>query len=606
MRRDFINTRTAESQHSAMHTFRAVLPYLWSKAPNSARWRVAISLAGLILAKIIAVATPYLYKLAVDGLSGTQTSPSEWVMMLGISGLIIAYMVARFMRVVFNEVRNLIFIHVEQRALRMIGVQIITHIHNLSMRYHITRKTGALSRIIDRCIRGVESILQVIIFQLAPLIFELILITIVLTVAFDFWYAVVIFVMLILYAGYTSRITEWRVKIRKIMNAKDREATQGAIDGMLNFETVKYFDASQHEINQYNKAIGEYGDATVRSYRSMAVLNLGQAFIIQLAFGASLLLGAYDVSQGNMTVGDFVMIHAYMMQIVMPLDFLGFVYNRLRQSLVDMGDAFDLLNQVPEITDHKNAHNLVVSDGKVVFENVDFSYTEDRLILRNISLQVNGGQMVAIVGASGSGKSTIGRLLFRFYDIKNGKISIDGQDISTVTQSSLHQSIGVIPQDTVLFNNTIYYNLSYGNPDATYQQIVTIAKQARIHDFIISLKDGYDTIVGERGLKLSGGEKQRVGIARTLLKNPKILLLDEATSALDTTTEYEIQHNLRSVSKGRSVIAIAHRLSTIMDADNIIVLDNGQIIEQGNHEQLLDKNGTYAHMWYQQLRENDT
>ncbi len=605
MRRDFLRTQHVQNNwYNAMRTMRAMLPHLWTQASSGVRWRVLISVGSLIVAKLVAVATPFFYKTAVDAMSQTNGGFSQWTVVLGISGVVVAYMVARFVRVAFNEVRNFVFIRVEQQALQHIGVQIITQIHNLSMRYHITRQTGALSRIIDRCIRGVESLLQVIIFHIGPLFFELVVIAVILVVVFDFWYFFIIAVMFISYVLFTSMMTEWRVEIRKEMNAKDRQATQGALDGMLNFETVKYFNAEQHEINQYRKTIGEYGDATVRSYRSLAVLNLGQAFIVNVAFACVLVMGVWDVQNGTMTVGDFVMIHAYMMQVMMPLDFLGFMYNRLRQALVDMGDAFNLLSQPAEILDTPNAPPLQVSKGHVAFKNVSFAYTQDRHILHDISFDVPPGHTVAIVGASGAGKSTIGRILFRFYDIQSGMVTIDAQDITQVTQFSLHDNIGVIPQDTVLFNNTIYYNLCYGNPNATHNQIEQVAKQAQLHDFITSLPEGYDTMVGERGLKLSGGEKQRVGIARTLLKDPKILLLDEATSALDTATESQIQKNLRAVSDGRTVIAIAHRLSTIVDANMILVLDKGKIVERGTHTELLQQNGKYAHMWHHQQQKH--
>lgn len=596
-------TETAHNRYNAKRTILAMLPYLWHDVPRCMRWRVVVSLVCLVLAKVVAVATPFLYKHIVDGLA-TPNAQGTWIVILGMSGLVISYAMARMIRVICNEVRHFIFIRVEQRALQQIAVEILDKVHSLSLRYHITRKTGALSRIIDRCIRGVESVLQVIVFNLAPLMFEFIAIAVVIAVVFDIRYVLIIMGMLVAYAIFTNAVTEWRVNIRKRMNAKDREATQHAIDGLLNYETVKYFNAERHEIHRYGTTIGEYGDEAVRLHRSMGILNIGQACIVSVGIGATLALGAFEVSNGTITIGAFVMIHSYLLQIVMPMDFLGFMYNRLRQSLADMGDAFDLLSQNPDITDVPNAPDLHVTKGDICFDSVCFDYTEQKTTIHNVSFDVPSGNTVAIVGASGAGKSTIGRLLFRFYEAQSGTITIDGQDITRVTQSSLHESIGIIPQDTVLFNDSIYYNLSYGTPDATFERVQSVAQQAQLHDFIMSLPAGYDTIVGERGLKLSGGEKQRVGIARTLLKNPKILVLDEATSALDTHTESQIQHNVYTMSKGRTVIAIAHRLSTIIHADTIIVLDKGRIAEHGTHAVLMAHNGIYAHMWDLQKRES--
>ncbi|EPJ44829.1 MAG: putative multidrug export ATP-binding/permease protein [Osedax symbiont Rs2] len=555
----------------------------------------------LVLAKLVAVATPFFYKAVVDLLSADQESAS-WLLAIGTIGLTVAYGVARLMNVLFQELRDVIFSKVGQRALRALALQTITHIHQLSMRYHIGRKTGGLSRIIERGVKGIAFLLRFLLFNIGPLLLELSMIAVILVIMFDLWYLLVVSVTVISYITFTTRVTQWRLKIRKKMNDHDRDANQKAIDGMLNFETVKYFNAQSVEAHRYDQSMQGYEKAALNTVRSLALLNLGQAVIINSGLVAALALAAYDVAQGNLTVGGFVMVNAYMMQVMMPLGFLGFFYREIRQALLDMAEMFELLEQPAEIIDKENAPALKVTGGKIQFGSVNFAYQPERQVLKGLNLCIEAGQTVAIVGSSGSGKSTIGRLLFRFYDVTAGALLIDGQDVRDVTQLSLQKSIGVVPQDTVLFNDSIYYNIIYGKEGASREEVEAAAKAAKIHDFILQLPDGYDTTVGERGLKLSGGEKQRVGIARTMLKNAPILLLDEATSALDTQTEREIQQSLQQMGRGRTVITIAHRLSTVVDADLIVVLEQGLIVEQGTHQQLLDAVGKYSQMWQSQLQ----
>jgi ATP-binding cassette subfamily B protein len=489
--------------------------------------------------------------------------------------------------------------------LRQLALETFTHIHRLSMRYHITRKTGGLSRVIERGVKGVDFLLRFLLFSMGPLVLELLMISVVLFFLFDVWYLAVVVLTIALYVWFTFKVTEWRVKIRKEMNDQDTDANQKAIDSLLNFETVKYFGAERWEADRYDVAMANYENAAIRTNYSLAFLNFGQSVLITGGLVAVMVMAALGVQRGDLTVGDFVMVNAYMIQITMPLNFLGTVYREIRQALIDMGDMFDLLGQPAEVTDKPDAKPLKVTGGCVVLQDVSFGYDAARPILKGVSLEVAPGQTVAIVGSSGSGKSTIGRLLFRFYDVSGGALLIDGQDVRDVTQESLHAQIGVVPQDTVLFNDTVHYNIAYGRPTASEDEIIAAAKAAKIHEFIISLPDGYETTVGERGLKLSGGEKQRVGIARTLLKNPPILLLDEATSALDTETEREIQAELKAMGEGRTVITIAHRLSTIADADLIVVLENGVIVEEGRHDDLLAAEGRYAHLWNRQSEEEE-
>ncbi len=595
---------TTEMPSGAMNTIRRVLPYLWPAGQGWVRRRVVFAMLLLLLSKLVAVATPFFYKAAVDLLSGSAPSQG-WMLGAGAVGLTVAYGVARLMANGFQQLRDAVFARVGQRALRQLALETFTHIHRLSLRYHISRKTGGLSRIIERGVKGVEFLLRFMLFSIGPLILELAMISAVLFFVFDVWYLAVVVVTIALYTIFTFRVTEWRVRIRKEMNDQDTDANQKAIDSLLNFETVKYFGAEAREAARYDAAMAGYERAALKTSYSLAFLNFGQAFLITSGLVAVMVMAAVGVQEGRLTVGDFVMVNAYMVQITMPLNFLGTVYREIRQALVDMGEMFGLLEQPPEVQDRPGARPLEVTRGQVVFDDVRFGYDAARPILKGVSFAVEGGQNLAIVGPSGSGKSTIGRLLFRFYDVNEGAILIDGQDLRDVTQESLHRAIGVVPQDTVLFNDTIYYNIAYGRDGATREEVEAAARAAKIHDFILSLPEGYETQVGERGLKLSGGEKQRVGIARTLLKDPPILLLDEATSALDSETERDIQASLREMGRGRSVISIAHRLSTIADADEIIVLEAGEITERGTHEALLARGGRYAAMWARQQAEEE-
>jgi ABC-type transport system involved in Fe-S cluster assembly fused permease/ATPase subunit len=552
----------------------------------------------------VTVGTPFFYKAAVDALSGDQTD-AVWMMTLGAVGLTVAYGLARLFGVGFQQLRDAIFAAVGQRALRQLALETFSHIHRLSLRYHITRKTGGLSRIIERGVKGVDFLLRFMLFSIGPLILELVMIGVVLAVVFDFSYVAVIAVTIALYIWFTFKVTEWRVKIRKEMNDQDTDANQKAIDSLLNFETVKYFGAEAREAARYDVAMERYEAAALKTSYTLAFLNFGQSVLITAGLIIVMVMAAMGVQSGQLTVGDFVMVNAYMIQITMPLNFLGTVYREIRQSLVDMGEMFDLLEQPADVNDKPDAKELEIKGGEIVLDDILFGYDAARPILKGVSLTVPAGKTVAIVGPSGSGKSTVGRLLFRFYDVDGGALRIDGQDLRDVTQASVHAQVGVVPQDTVLFNDTIFYNIAYGRPEAARSEIVEAAKAAKIHDFISSLPDGYDTSVGERGLKLSGGEKQRVGIARTLLKNPPILLLDEATSALDTETEAEIQSELNAMGEGRTVLTIAHRLSTIAHADQIVVLESGVIAEEGTHDELLKRGGRYASLWHRQAAEKD-
>lgn len=591
-----------EEKRSALRTIRRVGPYLWPQDNSVVKTRLIVSMLLLVLAKLVSAGTPFLYGYTVDSL----VSPDASLFVIGAIGLIVAYGLARVLSNGFQQLRDVVFSPVAQRALRSLALETFQHIHNLSMRYHITRRTGGLSRIIERGVKGVEFLLRYLVFSIGPLALELVLLSVFLLWKLDLWYVLVLFGTIAFYVWFTFKVTEYRVKLRREMNEQDTDAAQKAIDSLLNFETVKYFGAEAREAKRYDAAMAGYEAAALKTSYSLAALNFGQALLITAGLTIVMVMAGLQVRAGALTVGDFVMVNAVMIQITMPLNFLGTVYREIRQALVDMGQMFDLLEQPKEITTKPGAPDLQVTGGSISLRNIAFSYEAGRQILRDVSLDIPAGQTVAIVGSSGSGKSTIGRLLFRFYDVTGGALSIDNQDVRDVTQSSLQNAIGVVPQDTVLFNDTILYNIAYGRDGASRADVEQAARDAQIHAFIQSLPEGYDTVVGERGLKLSGGEKQRVGIARTLLKNPPILLLDEATSALDSETEHEIQGALAQAGLGRTVIVIAHRLSTVAEADMIVVLENGVVVETGRHEALLAKAGRYYDLWMLQSAEQDS
>ncbi|MEL7212621.1 MAG: ABC transporter ATP-binding protein/permease [Pseudomonadota bacterium] len=599
------NAQTAprdSARASAVSILVRVVPYLWPKNAPAMRVRVVFAIAALVLSKLIAVATPYLFKLAVDTLSGEVESPTA-LLTLGAVGLTLAYGVTRLLSTLFQQLRLVIFAPVSERASRRIALEVFAHIHRLSLRYHLSRQTGALARIIDRGVAGIQTVLSVALFSTGPLILELVLICGVLLGVFDVRFVAIVGITIVTYVVFTFVVSEWRVGLRREMNDNDKDMNQKAMDSLFNFETVKYFAASGREEARYEAALRTFQSSSLRVTYSMAALNFGQAFLITAGLVGVMVLAAVGVENGTLTVGDFVMVNAYMLQVIGPLNFLGGIYRQLRQSLVDMDEMFGLLDRSAEVVEKPDASALQVSRGEVTLRNAHFHYEANRPILKGVDIHVGAGETVAIVGPSGAGKSTIGRLLFRFYDVTEGALTIDGQDVRDVTLQSVQESIGVVPQDTVLFNDTIGYNIAYGNPDASQAQIDEAARSAQIYDFVVSLPDGFDTRVGERGLKLSGGEKQRVGIARTLLKDPPIILLDEATSALDTETERDIQDALDRMGEGRSVLVIAHRLSTVVSADRIYVLEEGRVVEEGTHAALLAKNGRYARMWARQSRE---
>ena len=601
-----MNSENFEGSQSGWKTIQRVIPYLWPKGNFAIQIRVVLSMIALVMAKVATVLTPFFFIAAVDYLSPEGANEEAGTLLgLAIGGLVISYGVMRLLGVGFNQLRDALFARVGQRALRRLALETFEHIHALSLRYHLQRKTGGLSRIVERGVKGVEFLLRFMLFSIGPLILELIMVGIIFVLIFDVRYLAVVAVTIFFYVIFTFKVTEWRVSIRKKMNKADTDANQKAVDSLLNFETVKYFSAERREALRYDQSMRSYEKSALQTSYTLAFLNFGQSLLITGGLVIVMLMAANGVQNGTLTVGEFVGVNTYMIQLVMPLNFLGTVYREIRQALVDMGEMFGLLSQEAEIKDKPDAKPLTVEGGEVVFDAVDFSYESNRTILHSLNLRVGAGQTIAVVGPSGSGKSTIGRLLFRFYDVADGGLKIDGQDVRDITQESLRAQIGVVPQDTVLFNDTVGYNISYGRPDATPEEIIEATKAAQIYDFIMLLPDGFDTQVGERGLKLSGGEKQRVGIARTLLKNPPILLLDEATSALDSETEQGILESLKEMGHGRSVITIAHRLSTIVHADRIVVLEKGHVTEEGTHEELLGMGGRYASMWRRQQADMD-
>jgi len=575
-----------------------VLPDLWPDGRPDLRLRVVAALVFLVLAKGATLAVPFVYREAVDVLA-----PETAAVVVAPILLVVAYGMVRLAGTVLQQARDVVFARVSQHALRGLALRTFAHVHRLSLGYHLARRTGALSRIIDRGVKAVDFLLRFVVFNIVPLLIELLIVATIFWIEFGVAYFLVLVGTIAAYVVFTFRVTEWRVKIRMKMNEEDQDAHQKAVDSLLNFETVKYFDADGREARRYDQAMAGYQEAAIRTTASLGLLNSGQALIIAAGMVGVMAMAASEVIAGALTVGSFVMVNAFMIQITVPLNFLGTVYREIRQSLIDMREMFELTDTAPEVVDAPGAPDLAPGPGRVRFRDVDFGYGPDRPVLSGVDFEIPPGGSLAIVGPSGAGKSTIARLLFRFYDVTGGAIEIDGQDIRGVTQSSLRRAIGVVPQDTVLFNDSIGYNIAYGRDGAGQDEIEAAARAARIDQFIARLPQGYDTVVGERGLKLSGGEKQRVAIARTVLKNPGILILDEATSALDTQTERAIQGELARLARGRTVIMIAHRLSTVVEADEILVLEAGRVIERGTHGRLLALGGRYAEMWRRQEAE---
>jgi ATP-binding cassette subfamily B protein len=580
-------------------------PYIWPSDRVDLKMRVVYSFAILLVAKIITLIVPFTYKWAVDALTGhgsAPVAPDNWLAWVIASPILLTltYGVARVMMGMMQQWRDGVFAKVAMHAVRRLAYLTFVHMHELSLRFHLERKTGGLTRILERGRTGIETMVRMVILQLIPTIVEVTLVAGVMLYYFDWRYVLATILIVVVYMYYTYIATEWRIDIRRRMNESDTEANTKAIDSLLNYETVKYFGAEEREAQRYDRSMDRYERASVKTYTSLAVLNAGQALIFTVGLTATMVLCAIGVRNGTNSVGDFVMINAMMIQLYQPLNFMGMVYREIKQAVIDIEKMFAILGRKPEIEDRPGAGVLKVASGAIRFENVNFSYEAGRQILKGLSFEVPAGKTVAVVGPSGAGKSTLSRLLFRLYDVNSGRITIDGQDIRDVTQASLRAAIGMVPQDTVLFNDTIRYNIRYGRWDATDADVEEAARSAQIDHFIRAAPKGYETEVGERGLKLSGGEKQRVAIARTILKAPPILLLDEATSALDSHTEKEIQDALERISKNRTSLVIAHRLSTIVGADEIIVLDQGRIVERGTHQQLLAANGLYASMWNRQ------
>ena len=591
-----------DAEASAMQTLRNLWPYIWPSDRVDLKRRVALAITALLIGKVINVLTPYFFKWATDALANPSAPDgvgvTAWLSMPIL--LVVAYGVGRIVNVAFDQTRDALFARVGQHAVRNLSYETFEHMHRLSLRFHLQRRTGALSRIIERGTRAIEGVVRHTILHAIPTLMQFVLMAGVIAYEFDFVFVIIVVVMISLYVGFTIKVTSWRIDIRRKMNESDNEATSKAVDSLLNFETVKYFGNEKLEAARFDQSMAGYQVSAIKTWVSLAWLNFGQAAIFSVCMALCMGLSAWGVMKGENTVGDFVLINALLMQLAPPLNFFGSMHREIKQGLVDLEAMFELMRQPEEVQDKPDAQRLAVDGGSVRFDNVRFHYDADRPILKGISFEVPAGKTVAIVGPSGAGKSTISRLLFRFYDVIDGSISIDGQDLRAVQQDSLRAQIGMVPQDTVLFNETLLYNIGYGRPDAARFEIEEAARMAQVSDFIASLPKGFDTEVGERGLKLSGGEKQRVAIARTILKAPPILVLDEATSALDSHTEQEIQSALDEVSNNRTTLVIAHRLSTVINADEIIVLEAGRIRERGRHAELLEKKGLYASMWDRQ------
>jgi len=577
------------------HNLRAMLPYLWEF-----RGRAALALGCLVLAKFANVGVPLVLKEIVDAFEGVETQ----MLVLPVS-LLLAYGALKLSGSLFNELRDVIFARVRFRAMRRLSTRVLSHLHRLSLRYHLGRQSGAISRDLERGTRSVSTILNYLVFSVIPVLVELTLVAVILLTKYELVFALVTFATVVIYIGFTFAITEWRMDYRRQMNVLDSRANSQAFDSLINYETVKYFGNERMELTRYDNTLKDWEDVAVKSQSSMSLLNFGQGSIIALGVTVIMFYAAQGVVSGSMSIGDLVLVNAFMVQLFIPLGFLGIVYRQIKYAMADMDLVFKLLEREPEIVDAPGAPALVLDGGAVRFEQVDFHYQPERAILRDVDFHIDPGEKVAVVGHSGAGKSTLARLLFRSYDVNGGRILIDGQDIRSVTQESLRAVIGIVPQDTVLFNDSIYYNLAYGRPGATRAEVEQAAEMAHIRTFIEGLPDGWDTVVGERGLKLSGGEKQRVAIARAMLKRPRILVFDEATSSLDSQTEQAIQQTLAEVAEDHTTLVIAHRLSTVVDADRILVLDAGRVIETGSHRQLLAADGIYAAMWELQQRERE-